>query len=246
MKYSPSYEVQPIGEMMSQYVFKWVAILALFGAAQCASAASTYTYNLTTDPTTVNISGGTETINNKVYPLIDYTFSLTNAMTGLNSVPAVTLKTGDTINGTITFSSSWTLPATADGVNLFLGLQPYEVGDVPVNITNESIAFFNNGTPVSPPFPTDISTGAGGYLEIGIGDSWNSTATFAFDQIEFSGTMTPVANSNVISPISLVSGVPTLDVYAVSPVPEVDSYKMLFAGLGLIVLVVRRKSKRAQ
>jgi hypothetical protein len=205
-------------------------VLAGVGAT-CGAKATTVSYDFTANPASlVTFTEGSGT-------LVDDLF-LTNTATGSNNVPAITLNDGDTIDGTLSLSSPWTMPASGikngAGGALIISLQDLDSG-VGVDM-NESLSFFDHGVEVSPPAGYATIEGSGG--AVGIGLLWSGASpAFTFDQIDFSGTMT-FARSGIetVSSVSLDSANPYLEVLTNPPstAPSPGTGWLLLAGLGCL------------
>jgi hypothetical protein len=209
--------------------------LAGVGAAGAAGA-TIYTYDFTADLNTATTSSGYGGSFN--YYNIFYTAPLTNTATGLNSVPAITLNTGDTIDGTISLSSPWTIPASNWGDSILISLQNLDNPDTAGVEMNESVSLFDNGVPVSVPaaFGTFFESSGALQIELGMtGFGPTTTAPFTFNQIDFSGTLTGAYNSNIedVSSATLDSANPYLwvDVAPLSTAPSPATPWLMLPGL---------------
>lgn len=239
--------------MFRRYTFSLLfAFATIISLPQPGIASTTYNYNLTANLANLSIYYGFTTIttNNQsnVYPSTQDNLTLTNIATGQASIPAITLKDGDRINGIITLSSSWTIPATTEGAQLEIWLQPINNGAT-LFTNNDTISLYNNGVPLSPSGFYPLSSGSNsGFLFLAMfSNIGGPTSSFTFNQIDFGTTMNYGQNTNnqIINSVSLGSGSPYLSVHATNPVPEVETYEMLLAGLGMVGFVAHRRDKKA-
>jgi hypothetical protein len=226
-------------------------VLAAVGATDAAGA-TTYSYDFTADLNTAQTSSGYGGSYN--YYTIIYTAPLTDTATGLNSVPALTLNTGDTVNGTITLSSPWTVPASNWGDAILINLQSLDSPDTAGVEMNESVSLFDNGVPVSVPAALGTYFESSGALTIELGTVALNPATtgpFTFNQIDFSGTLTGAYNSDFqdVNPAILDSANPSLTVF-VSPLSTAPSpatlWLMLPGLLGILAALRLNQIKTAK
>lgn len=230
----------------SRYLF---TLLLAGVAAMCGAKAATYTYNLAGDPvdvtTSSDIGGSCGCLN------VQSTLVLVNTATGLNSVPAITLNDGDTINGTIMLDSPWTMPASSPGAFFGIGLQSGDGISVSAIATDDSFSFLDHGVPVPVPaafeFQSGVAAGGPG-LMLSMASPlfdppWvptsSPTPAFTFDQIDFSGTMTWAANGShqVIDSAPLISGVPYIVTLTSPPPAAAPELDPAFLGSALTLLV---------
>lgn len=209
-------------------------VLAGLGAAGAAGA-TTYTYDFTATPADAVISTGRGGSYNDYD--VQSTLFLTNTATGQIEVPAITLNTGDTVNGTISLSTPWTVPTSNWGDFIEVSLQSMDdINTLSVSM-NESFSFLDNGVPVATPAGFGVADNSGGALVIGIlPDTFGpaGTAAFTFNQIDFSGTMTSALGGGfqTINSAPLDSANPALTIFTYpASVPSPDTLWLMLPGL---------------
>lgn len=228
-----------------------VAVVLAGIGATCSAQATTITYDLygyvpgVQTTTSYGGSYGYYTVTNTLY--------LGNTDTGGDTVPAITLNTGDTINGIVSLSNPWTLPATrgGGGASISLFLQNAQGTDTLAVGLNDSVSFFYHGAPVSVPSGFDLNGGSAGgpLLDISTIDT-DATPAFTFDQIDFSGTMTFALDDSFqdVNTASLNSSYPVLSVmyYPLQTAPSPATAWLMLPGLlGIWAMTRRRKAAQA-
>jgi hypothetical protein len=218
-------------------------VLAGVGAA-CSAGATTYTYDFTANPADAVTSTGRGGSYNDYY--VQNTLFLTNTATGTIEVPAITLNTGDTVNGTISLSTPWTIPISNWGDFVEVSLQSLDDIHTFSISTNQAVSFFDNGVQVAPPAGFDVDDNSGGALVIGGVDTSPTTAPFTFDQIDFSGTMTSALGPGFqeINSAPLDSANPALILFTYpASVPSPATPWLMLPGLLGIWATTRRRGR---
>jgi hypothetical protein len=216
----------------------WI-LTALVGSSAHATTFSFEFTSHTADARTLTGSNPT--------PYIDQYFTLTNAATGLSTIPSFNLTIADTVTGVIQLDHDVELPPSALSASIDIRF-PF-IQDRGSIGYQQSFAFYNDGVQVFPPPDLKAYSSSGGALTFGI---FASTATpdFVFDKIVFSDTITGIFDKNDKPVASQTAtnqaGRPTLELFwhpTNASVPEPDSAALLFCGLAVNGVTLRRQRK---
>lgn len=221
-------------------------IAAALLAAPVAGNAATITYTLTGNTSDVSVFTST---NGGISYTSYFLAPLTNAATGLNTLPDLTLNAGDTIDGSLTLSSPLTIPASGDqGFDIYLLSGPAPGGAV-LDFSDESITLYDRGAAVPTPANWLRPSSAGALI---VSETELSSATdpaFTFDTVDFSETITniftgPPGTPPVSSVILTSLFDPSLSVVERTPasVPEPAAPWLLVSGLGGLWIFKRRRA----
>ena len=211
-----------------------VALIAL--GAVAPAGATTFTYDLTGDPANavdIPLLSGS---------LIEKVLYLTDADTGSNLLPGITIAAGDIVNVNIALKSSLVVPESADVL-----FQLQTIPDIQIEPTfTQSILFSNGGVQHGPPAGATVATASLDLLSLGYSGLpfWPLTTPvlgYSFDAATDSATIGPIATRDG-EPVSSATLIPSTTaivlIYPAPPVPLPATFWLLLSGLGSLWLLL--------
>ena len=215
--------------------FLFAAGLSLFESADAAII----NYDLTANPS-YSIANYYPPDTNG-YSLVTQTFPLADASTGASQQSARTVSVGDTISGTINFSSPYSQDASPLGDTFLVFLQ--SAVNYGFAYIASSLSFYKDGALVDTP----VHAGQGqSSAPTVFASAFSSgiTPAYTFDRIVFSTTVSRIYDQSLhdVPSVNLIAGTPQLLIYSyAAPVPLPACLWLLASGLGGVGIFARRK-----